>query len=384
VKHKILSENQSSKNMISGDRFKVVYKIKGDKELALSRANDICYEQTVEFPPDITPEGFINDNIVGRIESFEPVEKDTFHATISFANEVATSELTQLLNVIYGNISIKPGIYVESIDFNENLLKPFKGPRFGIHKFREYLAINNRPILCTALKPMGLTTKGLSELAYLFAKGGIDIIKDDHGIANQPFSKFEERVIECTKSINKANKETGFNCIYAPNITAPFSEIINRAKFAKEAGAGALLISPGLTGFDAMRTIAEDDSIGLPILSHPAFLGSYLINENGISHFALLGQLMRISGADATIYPNFGGRFSFSILECENIIKGAYTSMFHIKPCFPTPGGGMDYKNIHLMQKVYGTDVIYLIGGGLFKYSEDIVKNAQQFKEACV
>jgi len=32
---------------------------------------------------------------------------------------------------------------------------------------------------------MGLTNKELAELASKFALGGIDIIKDDHGLANQ-------------------------------------------------------------------------------------------------------------------------------------------------------------------------------------------------------
>jgi hypothetical protein len=37
----------------------------------------------------------------------------------------------------------------------------------------------------TALKPMGSTTAELAKMAYDFAKGGIDIIKDDHGLADQ-------------------------------------------------------------------------------------------------------------------------------------------------------------------------------------------------------
>ena len=63
-----------------------------------------------------------------------------------------------------------------------------------------------------------------------------------------------------------------------------------------------LLIAPGRAGLDSMRRLAEDDGIGLPIFSHPAFQGTYVMSrEHGISHQALFGQLPRLAGADATI-----------------------------------------------------------------------------------
>ena len=41
---------------------------------------------------------------------------------------------------------------------------------------------------------MGLPAHALADLAYQFALGGIDIIKDDHGLADQSFAPFKERV----------------------------------------------------------------------------------------------------------------------------------------------------------------------------------------------
>jgi ribulose-bisphosphate carboxylase large chain len=37
---------------------------------------------------------------------------------------------------------------------------------------------------------MGLQINELSKMAALLAKGGIDLIKDDHGISNQKFHPF--------------------------------------------------------------------------------------------------------------------------------------------------------------------------------------------------
>ena len=369
-----------SKLKLPCDRFNVEYKIIGNEEEAKAKAEDICFEQTVEFPKELVPKGIIEENIVGKIEDFKIYDSKSYRVLISFPVEGTANEFTQLLNMIFGNISMKPGIRVERLDLPESILKNFKGPRFGREGLRRILGVEKRPLLFTALKPMGLTNKEFAKLAYDFAIGGIDIIKDDHGISNQAFSPFEERVNLCVEAVKKANKETGYNSIYMPNITAPSSEVLSRAKRAKELGAGGLLISPGLTGLDIMKEIAEDEKINLPIITHPAFQGSYVLSENGISHQALFGQIARLAGADATIYPNFGGRFSYTREECVNIANATKEEMGSLKSIFPCPAGGMSIESIPESLKVYGNDVIFLIGGGLFKHGQDIINNCRYFR----
>jgi ribulose-bisphosphate carboxylase large chain len=363
------------------DRFSIVYRLTGTEADARGKAEDICLEQTVEFPGELLPEGHIRDNIVGRIEEFLPDGPDAYRATVSFALETTARELTQLLNVIFGNISIKPGYRVEEISLPESLTKNYQGPRFGRSGLREWLGVAGRPLLFSALKPMGMSVRELARLAYQFALGGIDIIKDDHGLTDQGFAPFEGRVRACAEAVARANRETGLHSIYVANVTAPYGEIIQRARFAKENGARGLLIAPGLVGFDTMRCLAEDDTIGLPVFSHPALLGSYVLNpQHGISHFALFGQITRLAGADGSIYPNFGGRFSFNREECRGIVQGTSASMGHFKTIFPCPGGGMSISSIPDMIKLYGADVIFLVGGGLFKHGPDIVENCRYFR----
>jgi ribulose-bisphosphate carboxylase large chain len=365
---------------LSGDRFTVTYTITSAQQDAENRVEGISREQTVEFPRDLVPDGPIRDEIIGRIESIETIDPSRCRATISYASEIVSAELPQFINVLFGNISIQPGIRIERFDLPETMLQQFRGPRFGQPGWREILNIHHRPLLCTALKPMGLSAESLAEYAHKFALGGIDIIKDDHGLANQTFCTFEERVQRCSDAVASANQETGLNTLYTPNITGPTDKMIARARFAKEHGAGALLISPGISGFDIMRLIADDDSINLPILSHPAFSGSFVTSaDNGILHYALYGQLQRLSGADGSIFPSFGGRFAFSVEECQSIVSGCVDSMGPLKPIFASPGGGMNLERIPAMQEVYGAQVIYLIGGGLHRHSKDLVQNARRF-----
>lgn len=362
------------------ERFKVIYHIWGDESTALEKAKIICLEQTVELEDELVPDGMIRDRIVGQIDRFFTVCEGVYEAHISYANEISAFELTQLLNVIFGNTSIKEGIRVERLELSESILSRFSGPRFGIKGLRKILGVYEKPLLCAVLKPMGKTAGEIAELAYHFALGGVDVIKDDHGLTDQPFCPYYKRVEACAELVEKANGKTGKKCIYAPNVTAPITDIMERVHFARRIGAGGLLISPGLTGLDTMRAMAEDEEVDLPIISHPAFLGSMVTNKkNGFSHAVLFGQLQRIAGADASVYPNFGGRFGFTREECESISKSCREQMGNYQPIFPAPGGGMTMESVPDITELYGNDVMFLIGGELYARSTDLEENVRYF-----
>lgn len=366
----------------SGDRFRVHYRIRGPEAEALATARDICLEQTVEIPASLVPPGDVADQIVGRIEGFESTSSGHFRATISYASECAGAEITQLLNVIFGNYSLKPGVQVEGLDLPEPVLQTSVGPRFGQSGLRALLGVTDRPLLATALKPLGLSTTALADLAYRLALGGIDVIKDDHGLANQPFAPFPERVERCVEAVARANRQTGGQSIYVPNVTAPGDLTLQRARFAARAGAGGLLVSPGLAGLGALTQLAADEQIARPILSHPAFLGSFVTcPENGIAPGVLFGQIVRLAGADATIYPNYGGRFSFRPDDCRAIVVGATAPLGMLKPIFPMPGGGMSLDRVAEMLDFYGSEVILLIGGALQAAGPDLVATARRLRQ---
>jgi len=48
---------------------------------------------------------------------------------------------------------------------------------------------------------------------------GVDLIKDDHSLADQTSAPFAERVERCQEAVVRANGETGGNALYFPNVT---------------------------------------------------------------------------------------------------------------------------------------------------------------------
>jgi ribulose 1,5-bisphosphate carboxylase large subunit-like protein len=444
----------------SDEHFRVVYRIRGDEGEARTIAGDICIEQTVEFPSELISDA-LRERVVGRIERFERVAHAAWEATIAYPVETAGGELTQLLNVVFGNYSMKRGVRVERLELSDegaNLTprpspgapggrtsppapspgapgeggrtdptpapRPPRGegdksganpasarafvtpssergasfaspsgrgcprageggPRFGRAGLRERLGVPRGPLLSTAIKPMGLPATELADLTYRLALGGIDLIKDDHGLANQAFATFSERLERCVEAVERANRETGRRSVYVPNVSADGEETQRRARQARSSGAGSILVSPGLVGFGTMARLAADPAVDLPILSHPTFLGSFVASpDSGISHFALFGQITRLAGADGSIFPSYGGRFAWTQDECRAIAEGTAIPMGPFQPCFPVPGGGMRVERISELVRFYGPDVIFLIGGGLHQAGPDLVATGRALRAA--
>ena len=379
--------------------FRVTYQVSApDEKGARDIVEALCLEQTVELPESLVPPGtWINEHVVGKCETLRRCakqpqfegkdEKDIrWEAVVRYADDTSGGELPQLLNVIFGNTSIKENVKVEDLELSPTLMGKFLGPRFGTKGLRELLGVPKGPMLMTALKPMGTSVAKLAEMAYAFAKGGIDIIKDDHGLANQRYAPYEERVRACAAAVRRANAETGRKCVYAPCLNAPAHLVVQRARFAKAAGAGAVLMIPGITGMDTMRELAADATFGLPIICHPAMLGAMLgggskSRVGGFSHEVLLGVLPRLAGADMTIFPSFGGRFGFSVDECRGILRGSRRAMGTFPSIFPTPGGGMTMERVAKMKEVFGDDICLLIGGSLMGHSPDLVANSKFFMD---
>lgn len=367
----------------SGERFLVWYTLNGyTEEDAKAMASFICVEDTIEFPHDLVAPGEFHDQMVGWVESFELKSKDRYLIKISYAVETSGFELSQLMNVIYGNITFVPGIRVEKLELPTSLLAAFKGPRYGRQGIRDLLGEPIRPLISTALKPMGLSPSQMAEMAYLCALGGIDIIKDDHGLSDQVYCPYRERIPRCVDAIKKANSETGLRTMYFPAVNGRMEEFWEKAHFAKESGADGMMLMPAFCGMDTARMLAEDDSLALPIIFHPGFFGTYRRSPDfGISPYVLNGQLPRIIGADITIFPHYAGRFAPPQEECRQAVDGTVVKMGSYKPIMPSPGGGVKPEFVKEMAAFYGPDVVCLAAGNLHRLGPDLAENSRIFRQ---
>jgi ribulose-bisphosphate carboxylase large chain len=116
-------------------------------------------------------------------------------------------------------------------------------------------------------------------------------------------------------------------------------------------------------------------------MAHPSFLGSNVVNpDQGIDHGIMFGTLMRLAGADISIFPNHGGRFSFSPQQCSAIQAECLAPLGSLASAWPSPGGGMTLDRINELTDFYGIDVALLVGGALHR--GDLAENARRLVQS--
>jgi ribulose-bisphosphate carboxylase large chain len=341
---------------------RVTYHLACSSRAAVAKARDLAFEQTVELSEKaVAPE--IAARSVGRVESVEPLGRGRSRAVVSFDPVVVGGDLPQLLNLLFGNISLKTGILIAGIEWPDELLAALGGPRLGIAGVRELTGLRGRPLLCTALKPLGLSAAELAGRAYLFARAGVDLLKDDHSIGDQAFAPFRERVERCQEAVARANREAGRNTLYFPNVTGGLPALFERAEFARQAGCRGAIVNALPAGLGAVGAIA---AAGLAVMSHPSLAGAFFHADHGIAPSVLLGDLFRVAGSDAVIYPNVGGRFTFSEATCVAINARLRQPLGIMSPAFPVPAGGIEAARVPHWIERYGVDTIFLVGGSLY------------------
>jgi len=350
-------------------------------EEAKAIAWGVQVEQTIEFPYDFLQNEDIKRDIVGRLESLESAgDERHFIARISYGVECTALEATQFLNVVFGNSSLQPHIWVIDIEISPALVSAFKGPRFGLDGLRQLTGTAKRAFIQAVIKPMGTSPSVLADMCRAYVLGGADVIKDDHGITNQTFCPFEERVKRCAEAVAEANAQTGHHTLYAANVSADGEDLLARAYFAKEAGATALMVAPALVGYGWLNRLANEEGLGLPIISHPAMMGGFALpGVSGIADYLWMGLLPRLFGADMSIFVSYGGRFTFTADQCKRIHQYCTKPIEGIKATCPSPGGGVTELRLPELLDLYGNDTMFLVGGDMFRRGPDLAANMKVF-----
>ncbi|MFW9969180.1 MAG: RuBisCO large subunit C-terminal-like domain-containing protein [Candidatus Odinarchaeota archaeon] len=308
-----------------------------------------------------------------------------YFAQIGFPIEnIKGMGIPMLLTTVIGNISITHGLKLVDLAFPKAWLKDFKGPKFGIDGIRELMKIPERPLLNNMVKPCtGHTAEVAADLVYQAAVGGCDVVKDDELISNPPFNRLEDRIVKVMEAVDKADAEKGEKTLYTINITTKFPEMFEYADKMIELGANALMINYLTTGYEALRQIAEDPSIKVPILGHMDFGGAYFGGEwTGMTSMLTFAKLPRICGADTVVIPAPYGKAEIVDERYEQNLKALRYPLKHIKPTLPMPSGGITPGMVEKCIKEAGKDILIGSGGGIHSHPDGPVAGAKAFRQA--
>lgn len=352
------------------------YRIRAPRAELDGIARALALEQSVEVAAEIVTDPFVATNIVGRVARVAPAADGVHTVLLQLAVATTGSDVAQTINMLFGNSSLHAHVELVDVEFPPEFLARFPGPRFGISGIRQRQGIPDRPLTCAALKPQGMPSEALAALCHMLAVSGIDVVKDDHGLADQDYSPFAERVAACQRAIERARQETGANCVYAPSLVGSPRALAAQARIARDEGAGAVLLAPALVGMPAFAEFVAIDC-DVPVLAHPAYGGAARVAPP-----LLLGRIFRWLGADAVIFPNFGGRFAYTRDECAGIAANNRCDWGGYRRTLPVPAGGLSVERVDEVVRFYGPDVMLLIGGSLLAAGDRLSERARAFVAA--
>lgn len=355
------------------ERIQVIYHVRADTGAIEARAQAIAVEQSVEMPLSAIEDTSILSDVVGDVEGITDLGAGVFAVQIGLAAATIGIDAGQFLNMLFGNTSLHDDVVLRDVILSPTFVAGFPGPRQGIAGLRALCGVPRRALTCSALKPQGMAPSALSDLAGRFARGGVDFIKDDHGLADQAFSPFAERLRAVATALRRVADETGRLTHYIPSLSGDLDRMRRHTAMTRDEGVSCVMLAPMIAGVGTLQALARDFP-EMAIFVHPALAGAARIAPE-----LLIGRLFPLFGADAVVFPTYGGRFGYSQASCGTLAGQARASG---KGAMPVPAGGMTLARVPEILDFYGPETMLLIGGSLLDAKQRLTEETANFVHA--
>ncbi|KOP68887.1 2,3-diketo-5-methylthiopentyl-1-phosphate enolase [Bacillus sp. FJAT-18019] len=316
-------------------------------------------------------------------EGWEPGSRYA-DVSIAYPDINFSRDIPALLVTVFGKISMDGRIKLTSLDLSPDFLSAFPGPKYGIDGIRDLLGVHDRPLLMSIFKSViGLNADELRVQFVRQALGGVDLIKDDEILFENDLTPIEKRVSMCIQAAAEVEQQTGKKLLYAANLTGRTSKLREQALRAIDAGANALLFNVLSYGYDVLHELSADPDITVPIAAHPALAGAlYPSPHYGITAPVLLGQLMRIAGADLVLFPSPYGSVTMPREENLAIRDELHSAKLGVKRSMPVPSAGIHPGLVPRIVRDFGMDVVVNAGGGIHGHPMGTEAGGKAFVQA--
>lgn len=310
--------------------------------------------------------------------AFIRAELDIFFPSANFSNDIPA-----ILTTVFGKLSLDGEIKLLDLKLSDDLLVIYPGPKFGIDAIRQKLSVFDRPLLMSIFKGViGRDLPFLEQQLRAQALGGVDLIKDDEILFENPATPFEKRIISGKNILNDVYETTGHRSLYAVNLTGRTVNLLDQARRATDLGADALLFNVHTYGLDTLQMLAEDSQVNLPIMAHPALSGAFISSPTyGLEPKLALGSLLRMAGADFSLFPSPYGTVAME-REKTLAIANACTVKDPFKKTFPVPSAGIHPGLVPQLIEDFGVDSIINAGGGIHGHEDGAISGGRAFRDA--
>ncbi|MFA6064264.1 MAG: type III ribulose-bisphosphate carboxylase [archaeon] len=307
--------------------------------------------------------------------------------------------VAQIMSSIAGNIfgmSDVVNLKLLDIDFPDSFIKHYRGPHYGIPGVRNLLKIHDRPFVGTIVKPkIGLNEAAHAKVAYDAWVGGCDFVKDDENLTSMCFNNFYKRINATLRLRAKAERETGERKAYLANVTAPYGEMLKRAKHVVSQGGEFVMVDVLTVGWSAIQELRDQD-LRVVYHGHRAMHAALTRNpKHGIS-MLVIAKLSRLIGIDQLHVGGIVGKMYEGKEEVTNVGEEIEHKVVHshlathrlkedwhnLKPVLAVCSGGLHPGKIAPLIHAMGRDISIQAGGGIHGHPGGTVAGARAMRQA--
>jgi ribulose-bisphosphate carboxylase large chain len=296
------------------------------------------------------------------------------------------ASLAQILSCIAGNVmgmKAVDRIRLEDCEWPEGIAASFPGPQYGSAVRGELLDAGDRPVLATVPKPkVGLSPEAHAEVGHAAWTGGVDLLKDDENLTDQPFNAFEERVARSFERRDEAQDATGERKDYLVNVTAETEEMCRRADLVADHGGRFVMVDVVTAGWSALQTVRDHcEEIGLAIHAHRAMHAAFdRIDDHGVS-MRCIAQFARLAGVDH-IHTGTANLGKLANEDTVGINEWLRSPLYGLADVLPVASGGLHPGLMPQLLDALGTDIVVQAGGGIHGHPDGTHAGAKAFRQA--
>jgi ribulose-bisphosphate carboxylase large chain len=297
------------------------------------------------------------------------------------------TEITTLLSAMAGNIfelAEVSGLRLLDVEFAPEFAEAHPMPQFGIHGTREKMAVFNRPMIGTIIKPsVGLSPEQTAEIVRELAEAGIDFIKDDELLNSPDYSPVVRRAEVIMHTIHDVAQKTGKQVMYAFNISSDDVDQMLRSHDAiLKLGGTCIMLNVNQVGVSAVKKVRQHAQ--LPIHGHRNGWGMLTRHPMLGFDFAVYQKIWRLAGVDHLHVNGIRNKFYEGDESVVHSIASCLKPIFNERDCLlpvisSGQWGGQAPDTYRLTQTI---DLLYLAGGGIQGHPGGATDGVRAIKQA--
>ncbi len=135
------------------------------------------------------------------------------------------------MNLLFWNVSLKPGVRLLDVEFPESYLSGLAGPKLGLKVFDQPASVGTSSAV-DRHQAKGIVFSQFGKDRGRVCAGGGDLVKDDHNLVESTFDAFRARVEACQQAV-LSKTPPGQKCLYFPNLSGPLRDLERQQRFCE-------------------------------------------------------------------------------------------------------------------------------------------------------